>query len=141
MKFYIDTEFNGYKGELISMALIGLDGVEWYESVGCENPDPWVAEHVMPIIHKSPISKKEMQNSLQTFLSGYNAAHIIADWPEDIAHFCQLLITGPGTRIDTPALTLEVRRDFDDAVSLMPHNALSDARAMRKYDMRETVGA
>lgn len=61
------------------------------------------------------------------------AVQQIADWPEDVAHFCNFLITGPGTRIDTPPLTFEVRRDLD-AVSKIPHNALEDARAMRlKY--------
>ena len=50
--------------------------------------------------------------------------------PEDIAHFCQSLIVGPGARINTPHLTMEIRRDLD-AVSEIPHNALSDARAIR----------
>jgi hypothetical protein len=58
---------------------------------------------------------------------------IIADWPEDIKHFCDALITGPGLRLDTPPLTMEIRRDID-AVSAVPHNALEDARGiMRKH--------
>jgi hypothetical protein len=59
--------------------------------------------------------------------------HLVADWPEDIQHFCEALITAPGLRIDTPPLTMEIRRDLD-AVSALPHNALEDARAiMRKH--------
>jgi hypothetical protein len=56
---------------------------------------------------------------------------LVADWPEDIQHFCELLITGPGLRLDTPPLTIEIRRDLD-AVSALPHNALEDARAIKR---------
>jgi hypothetical protein len=55
--------------------------------------------------------------------------HIIADWPEDISHFCNALLTGPGTRLNTPRLTMEVRRDLHGD-SKIPHNALEDARAI-----------
>ena len=30
MKLWIDTEFNEYRGALISMALVAEDGREWY---------------------------------------------------------------------------------------------------------------
>lgn len=130
MKLFIDTEFNEFKGDLISMALVDENGNHFYESLGCENPGAWVAEHVMPIIGREPISKIDMQLQLHAFLTQYESIHVIADWPEDIQHFCEILITGPGTRIDTPPLTMEVRRDLD-AASLLPHNALEDARAIR----------
>lgn len=131
MRIWIDCEWNSYKGELISMALVREDGQEWYCSLGCDNPDPWVAEHVMPVIGMQPIARDEMQRRLQMWL-GFSPSgiHLIADWPEDIAHFCNFLITGPGERLDTPPLTMEVRRDLD-ALSVIPHNALEDARAMR----------
>lgn len=29
MKFYLDTEFNGFGGELISLALVSEQGHEW----------------------------------------------------------------------------------------------------------------
>jgi len=129
MRLYIDCEFNEFRGELISMALVAENGEYWYQSLGCENPGPWVAEHVMPIIGIAPISRSAFQRSIANFLARYDAIHVIADWPEDIAHFCQVLITGPGLRINTPPLTMEVRRDLD-AVSATPHNALSDAIAI-----------
>ncbi|WP_312800030.1 hypothetical protein [Pseudomonas sp.] len=131
MNLYVDCEFNSFKGALISMALVDEYGSEWYEVLGCDNPDPWVAEHVMPILNKDPVSMTEFQSSLAGFLSQYRNIHIIADWPEDIAHFCESLITGPGYRLNTPPLTMEVRRDLD-AESALPHNALEDAKAIRK---------
>ena len=70
-----------------------------------------------------------MQCSLRLWLAQFDAVHIVADWPEDIAHFCKALITGPGYRLDTPPLTMEVLRI--DAGSELPHNALADARGIR----------
>jgi len=133
MRIWIDTEFNDFKGELISMALVAEDGSEFYESLGCENPSPWVAVNVIPIVGKEPIHKNIFQIRLADFLANFDQVHLIADWPEDIQHFCETLITGPGKRLDTPPLTMEIRRDLD-ATSLLPHNALADARAiMRKH--------
>ena len=132
MKLFLDTEFNDFKGELISMAIISADGEEWYESLGCETPSKWVSDNVMPIINKAPISKLEMQKSLHQFLSIFKQVVIIADWPEDIKHFCDLLITGPGMRIDTPELIMCIRRDLDCSKSKIPHNALEDAKALRE---------
>lgn len=130
MKFWIDCEFNDFKGELISMAVVDEDGVFFYEVLPCPNPAPWVAQNVMPILEKEPIRLDQFQRRLQAFLSHYANVHLIADWPEDIKHFCDALITGPGTRIGTPPLTMEIRRDLD-AVSHLPHNALADAFAIR----------
>lgn len=135
MRIWIDTEFNEFKGALISMALVAEDGREFYESLGCKNPGPWVAVNVMPIIGKPPILLRDLQWRLAHFLSAYETIHVVADWPEDIAHFCNALITGPGFRINTPPMTLEIRRDLD-AVSAIPHNALADARAMRDVHLK-----
>lgn len=139
MRIWIDTEFNEFRGKLISMALVAEDGSEFYEVVGCDNPGSWVAENVMPILNKNPIPIDEFWFNLAMFLHPYDSIHIIADWPEDIKHFCEALITGPGMRLDTPPLTMEIRRDLD-AVSALPHNALEDARAiMRKHLEPEAV--
>lgn len=131
MRLWIDTEFNEFQGPLISMAIVGGDGHEWYEVTHCASPSPWVAKNVMPILGKQPVSLVEMRFGLHIFLMQFDSVHLIADWPEDIAHFCNLLIAGPGTRINTPRLSMEIRRDLD-AVSALPHNALEDARAMMR---------
>ena len=136
MRLFIDGEWNGYGGELISMALVAEDGREFYAVLGCDNPEPWVAENVMPKLNDGHgvelrESVESVQVRLSLFLAQFDAVHIIADWPEDIERFCRLLITGPGTRINTPPLTMEVLRV--DAPSENPHNALADARGMRDY--------
>jgi hypothetical protein len=131
VRIWIDTEFNEHEGrhELISMALVAEDGREWYEVMPCLAPRPWVAANVMPKLGKAPVSFLRFAESLHDFLRPYKAAHIIGDWPTDIALFCDALIVGPGQRIDTPALTLEVIRL--DGESADPHNALADARGIR----------
>jgi hypothetical protein len=131
MKLWLDCEWNEFGGELISMALIDENNRCWYEVLPCPNPGPWVKENVIPVLrHSDVVSYDVMQRSLWAFLLGYSSVHIIADWPEDIIHFCKLLITGPGMRFDTPPLTMEVVRL--DGQSSLPHNALADALAIKK---------
>jgi len=130
MRLWIDTEFNEFRGALISLALVDEDGREFYEVLECKKPGPWVAANVMPVLGQTPIPIGLLQQRLQAWLSLYPFVHVIADWPEDIEHFCRVLITGPGLRINSPPLCMEVRRDLD-AISQLPHNALADAKANR----------
>lgn len=130
MRLFIDCEWNEYKGDLISMALVSEDGREWYEVFYCHDPKDWIKANVMPKLGKKPITFSEGHASLRNFLVQFNKCTIIADWPEDIAHFCNFLIVGPGLRIDTPRLTFEIHRV--DSVSDNPHNALADAKGLKK---------
>ena len=52
MRYFLDVEFNGFCGELISIALVPeLDGAApFYEALDCAKPTPWVAEHVLPVL-------------------------------------------------------------------------------------------
>lgn len=133
MRLFIDCEFNEFKGDLISMALVSEDGKEFYEVVPCDNPGNWVNQHVMPILNQEPVPMEVFQMRLQKFLLQFEEVKIIADWPEDIKHFCESLITGPGVRLDTPPLSMEIHRF--DAESKLPHNALADARGNMEYWM------
>ena len=131
MRLWIDCEFNSYKGQLMSLALVG-EGVQFYAVLPLPDEiDPWVMKNVVPILGAKPAPIDEAQAELETFLSAFDSVHIVADWPEDIAHFCDFLITGPGQRIDTPPLTMEVVRI--DAPSVVPHNALWDAIGIRDH--------
>jgi hypothetical protein len=136
MKLWIDCEWNDFKGELISMALVAEDGSEWYEVLKCANPSPWVVKHVMCVTQKSSVTKARMQVSLSKYLAKYRTVHIIADWPEDVERFCALLITGPGEMLGLrqTRLTFEINRNLDSSESKIPHQALADARSMKlKY--------
>lgn len=129
-KLFLDCEYNGFGGPLISMALVSEDGLEFYEVLPCENPVAWVAEHVMPNLGKPAVTGlAEFQNRLILFLAQFDRIHVVADWPEDISHLCRSLITEPGWAITTPPLTMEILQI--DAESAQPHNALADARGLR----------
>lgn len=144
MEFVLDCEFNGFEGQLISIALVPVDkSLETFyrELFLQEEITDWVLANVIYKLDqfqkgcafKSPNTTHQLQSDLAFYLSQFDKVHIVADWPDDIKYFCQLLITGPGTRIDTPPLTMEIRRDLD-CDSEVPHHALHDAIAIRnKY--------
>lgn len=136
MKLFIDCEFNGYQGALISMALVPEMGEPFYHVLNTDGVkiDPWVRENVMDRLiynHRGdyPISRTSFAGALQKYLSQWTEVTIVADWPDDIKYFCDSLITGPGVAINTPCLNFEIRRL--DINSDVPHNALSDAYAIR----------
>lgn len=136
---YLDCEFDGFMGSLISMALVGED-CEWYEvKFHPEIQDEWVRKNVIPILGKSPVSNAVFIRSLESFLSEFEAVEIVVDWPDDIKHFCQSLITGPGTAIKTPFISFVLDRSITYE-SKIPHNALEDARAiMISQQRRKTL--
>jgi len=138
MKLYLDTEFNSYQGELLSIALVTTHGAFFYREIRpTEKFDPWVSANVVPHFKGGAISRELVQQELQEFLMKYHfGIEIIADWPEDIAYFCNLMITGPGTRINSPPIQFTIKRDIDTIPSKVPHNALEDARALCASDMR-----
>lgn len=136
MEIFLDCEWNSYGGALITMALVAMDGREMYVGLPLhEEVHPWVAEHVVPVLGDPEClaGPLELASRIAGFLAPYPRVHLIADWPEDIERFCRALITGPGIRIDTPPITMEVNRDLDSEQSCLPHNALADARALKDH--------
>lgn len=140
MNFYLDTEFDGPGGALISLALVGEDGSEFYWAIGPDEgwvSDAWVKENVLPILNVDgarPTIRHGLSDALARYLVRADRAHVVADWPDDVAYFARALITGPGVRIDTPPLTFEVVRVDAYPTRLsgaVQHNALWDARALR----------
>lgn len=137
MRLYLDCEFNGFGGELISMALCAEDGREWYAVL----PEPslwneWVFENVLPVIsaEKPTIyanSREEFRVSLRNFLDGFEQPTIVADWYTDLVHFFQSFAGRDHTEsIDYPCKA-ELVTDVPGYAPAVPHNALSDARAIR----------
>lgn len=138
-RYYLDTEFNGSGGDLISLALVGEAGGELYISLRCPNPVAWVAENVIPIVDCEGAEPVEIDPGdigliIANFLAGDTQPDIIADWPDDIRYFCQAVITGPGEMVNIPRLQFQVIR-VDAYPTRLPgavqHNALWDARALR----------
>lgn len=139
MRIFIDCEFNSMNGQLLSMALVPLNSKapQFYQELQIHEPiDPWVAEHVIPHMHKEKVDVPGFQCLLEGYLRQFRQVDLVCDWPEDSSYFTRILITGPGTRINTPPLTIEIRRDLD-AVSEVPHHALYDAIAMRDLALED----
>lgn len=152
MKLFLDTEFNGFNGELISMALVSLKGREFYEVLGCRSPVPWVRDNIIPILGKDPVSYIRFKELLYIFL--VNSSHIkeedpkyeasidiYADWPEDLKLLMESLITGPGQMMNLSCkINLHLDRSLGSYTSKIPHNALEDARGMRDLYLKINGG-
>ena len=67
MKLFLDCEFNGFGGELISMALVDENEDFLYEVLPCTNPTSWVKDNVIPKLKKQPIDLKEFQKKIIHF--------------------------------------------------------------------------
>jgi hypothetical protein len=132
---FLDTEFNEFGGELISMALVSDDGEEWYQVRKMTSlPGEWVSENVIPKLDKLPLENHEFRASFHAFISRFNGAGIIADWPADFEHFCELLSgIGADAGFSIPLeCTMHLIRGGEIEPD-NPHNALSDARALRDW--------
>lgn len=130
MLLFLDCEFNGFGGDLISMALVDFHGQSFYQVLECPKPVAWVEHNVIPHLNQPAVSLKIFQHHLAQFLNQYHELDIIADWPEDFVHFNRALITGAGLCITTPPLTMHLWRPTSLVASAQPHNALSDAHAL-----------
>src|SRR5688500_16439891 len=151
MRYFLDTEYNGFGGALLSLALVPEDGSEeFYVTLLCDAPiDPWVERHVIPFLDMVPeglssprLSRLGAAEALSQWLAHDEAPDIIADWPEDLAQLSMLLVTGPGMMQPVPPLTLRLvsLHGFSTAAnSTVPHNALHDARALRDHVMNHLV--
>jgi hypothetical protein len=83
-----------------------------------------------------PLPRAAAAEALAFFLGGDPDPLIIADWPEDLAHFASLLVTGPGLMVPLPNVRFQLvaLTGFSTAAnSVVPHNALHDARALRDH--------
>lgn len=145
MQYYLDTEHNGYKGVLISLGIIREDGYPLYLInqdffLNDSLTDPWVTEHVVPLIFNTELSFKLIPfKDFSTHLYDYFANDdkeivINVDWPSDIDYLNQCIITGPGKMINIPGYTARIHRVDcypNDLETVTQHIAIDDAIALR----------
>ena len=134
MRYFLDCEFNGFDGALISIALVPeVEGLpEFYAVLPCHRPIRWVEEHVMPQLDARPQSRADVVAALTAYLLADPDPVLIADWPEDIAHAAALLAFRGRRTVTQVHFDLLNLPGFDTAsLSAKPHNALADARALR----------
>jgi len=144
MRYFLDTEYNGVGGALLSLALVPDDGDELYLTFRCVDPLlDWVGRHVLPYLDSVPeqlscprLTRRDGAHALERYLRHDDERLIFADWPEDIAQFCNLMITGAGDMIEVRDINFRLvpMSNFSTAAnSKVPHNALHDARALRDH--------
>jgi hypothetical protein len=144
VRYFLDTEYNGWRGALLSLALVPDDGEDLYLTLDWAGPlDSWVEKNVIPYLdtvpesHVSPrLNRTDAAGTIVHYLGGDPEPLIVADWPEDIAQFNMLLLNGPGMMVEVPSLTfrfLPLSGFSTAANSKVPHNALHDARALRDH--------
>jgi len=141
LRYFLDTEFNGFCGALISLALAREDGASVYYVFELVEPaDPWVAQNVLPTLWACPVeprawTRREAAEDLAAFLAGDPAPVVTADWPEDVAHLCGLIVVGPGRMVPIANLNFSIVRLEaypSSLVGAVQHNAWWDAMALRR---------
>lgn len=143
MRYFLDTEFDGHGGPLLSLALVTEDGTSLHVRTMARATDPWVAENVEPLMDKhdadmsGEVRVHEVGGVLRSFIGPDDAPVIIADSPVDIGRFCVALSTGEDggwASADYPRMTFEVH-NVDCYPTTLPgavqHNAWWDAMALR----------
>lgn len=145
MKYFLDVEFDGRKGDIISLALLTENDKDYLYLIASdvEVTVPWVQDNVVPILKDigdyfyNECRQLDFGPMLRNFLKNDDDIVIIADSPVDIGWFCSTYMTG----IDGNWMSNKKRRMslFVENVETYPnnlegcirHNALHDARALR----------
>ena len=145
MRYFLDTEYNGFGGALLSLALVPEDGSdELYLTFNLEDPvEPWVDRHVVPYLKHvpealrlPPTDRAQGAEVIAMYLADDADPEIVADWPTDLELFCGLLSVAPARMVNLPRarFRLLTLNNFSTAEnSAVPHNALHDARAFRDH--------
>lgn len=141
--FYIDCEFDGHGGPLLSIAMVRDDGRSIHITTKETARDPWVLENVVPLLEKHSADTAEMLDisdvgaALKAFIGDCDHPVIIADSPVDIGRFCAAISTGPDggwASTDYPRMAFGVE-NVDCYPTTVPgaiqHNAYWDAMALR----------
>lgn len=143
-RLYLDVEFNGHAGALLSLAIADPGGVHWYGVL--EQPvafpfNDWVRDNVVPVLHKMGSRLFDTREALRQDLIGYlrwrQGSTIVADSSIDIRHLMSLF------EGDTYAESWQDARFKLDLIvtptgepkPAIPHNALSDAVALMAWDL------
>ena len=148
MNLYLDTEFDGHGGALISLALAAEGGKHWYGIFEPYPRDEWVKENVKPKLyamqptiktdpledHILDVLRASLKEYLLTRMLDRSGLTIWADWPDDFAHMMRLM-SGPsyGESFMIPCTMQLIVTPDGEPKPEIPHNALSDAIALMQW--------
>lgn len=141
MKYYLDCEFDGHDGDLISMALVSIHDSIYIKVTDYIVRDLWVLNNIIPILdsHLAPkvinVDTNVVGAVLKAFLPSENF-EIVADSPVDIYRFCKALSTGPSGEWESTGyrqikFTVENIDCYPTSLTeAVQHNAWWDATAL-----------
>lgn len=146
MRYFVDAEFNGFGGELISLAAVPeLSGpAPFYQAIGCQRPALWVRTHIIPVLQIAPRSRAEVAHLFSTYLENDPKPLLVSDCPESLAHATLLLSDPRGQRLVRSRVQFELlpASDFSaSAHSETPDNAYRDAIALRDWVLAQEAAA
>lgn len=154
IRYFFDTEFNSFGGDMLSAGMCGDDGSCLYliddrkllELQQAGKVHEWVEANVVPHLYALPDGVEPTHapvNEWGALISefiyrGDAIPQIIADWPSDIADLCNMLITGPGIAVPMGHQThFTILRHIDvyptSLENAVQHNALWDAMALKRW--------
>lgn len=155
IRYFFDTEFNGFGGSLLSCAMVRDETDAIYLVVPEEHiialrrnnwMDPWVEANVIPHLFDVPAGieptiapSKEWGPLLSDFLyRGDEVPQVFADWMSDIADLMNLFMTGPGEGVPMSHQTHMVCLRHLDVYpttlkGAVQHNAAWDAMALKRW--------
>ena len=99
MRYYIDCEFDGHNGPLLSMAIVCDEFVNIHITVINKATDPWVIANVLPVMEMHKATKSVLVHGaavgqiIRDFLDVEDRPIIVADSPVDIGRFCKAIST------------------------------------------------
>lgn len=138
MNLYLDSEFDGHAGRLMSLALAAEDGTHWYGIFEDFPFDQWVQENVQPKLYamKPTVEGNSdvLRFSLKEYLKAREGCTIWADWPADFEYLMQLMCGSHyGESFMIPCTMQLIVTPDGEPKPEHPHNALSDAIALMRW--------
>lgn len=100
MDYYVDCEFDGHQGPLLSIAVVPSSGMAFYGVTYEKAKDKWVVDNVVPYLHDTPRSALRVQAStnelgplLKEYFGKVDTPTFHSDSPVDIVRLLGLLST------------------------------------------------
>jgi DNA polymerase III epsilon subunit-like protein len=144
---------NPYKGEILSIGLVKLDGDELYVELECDaEPDPWVVENVLPLMSGPKVTRAEACRVVKEFVGdsrpfmvtdvgSFDAVYLYKLFGIDGHPFHWLPIDLASGVFSTGVDPEDLSSRFNiDTSNYRQHHALDDARVLRECYVRFFAG-
>lgn len=156
---FLDTEFsslNPYRGEIISVGLVKLDGSELYLELEFDGEvDDWVKENVLPLFCGPKVGREEAKRRIKEFVGkkkpypvayvdGFDSIYLYKLFTEEESPFFWIPIDFAsilfGLGIDPSSFNADKEKFCkENGVNISKykrHNALDDARLLREIYLK-----